>query len=143
MERQERVGSDNRPMSAIKRNSEPVDFAMHVEDLESNSDVIIYSSDVTQSLKSMDLRDLPKHLARNRGRSGPAALPVERAKTEEKYDEGISIVAGNQRDGSEPRKDQQFRSDLLHVAVVDIYCNLKKQISRYSKQGQDPMNLYA
>ena len=39
------------------------------------------------------------------------------------------------RDSSEPRKDQQLKTDLLHVAIVDIYCTLKKQINKYSNQS--------
>ena len=39
------------------------------------------------------------------------------------------------RHTGEMGKDTQLQSDLLHVAIVDIYLNLKKQINKYSKKG--------
>ena len=35
------------------------------------------------------------------------------------------------RSGSDPRRGQQLKSDLLHVAIVDIYCSLKKMINAH------------
>ena len=39
------------------------------------------------------------------------------------------------RNTTEVNKDIQLKSDLLHVAIVDIYLNLKKQINKYNKKG--------
>ena len=39
------------------------------------------------------------------------------------------------RNTGEVGKDMQLKTDLLHVAIVDIYLNLKKQINKYNKKG--------
>ena len=38
------------------------------------------------------------------------------------------------RNTGELGKDAQLKNDLLHVAIVDIYLSLKKQINKYNKK---------
>ena len=39
------------------------------------------------------------------------------------------------RNTSEVSKDVRLKHDLLHVAIVDVYLNLKRQINKYNKKG--------
>ena len=61
-------------------------------------------------------------------------------------EEQKGVLVERLRDRSEPRKESQLRTDLLHVAIVDIYCNLKDMTTNFQqfksgKQAKDRMDI--
>lgn len=136
------------------------DYEIDVGELHQITDdnnVQVLCSDLSRSLQSVEKSPLPIERARprvnavNKSRNKNIFEQLvtkedfckDKLLIEENADnspEEFSRVANlpvmlQKRDSSEHQKDQQLKTDLLHVAIVDIYCTLKKQINKYSSQA--------